>query len=140
MTVATEPYFAPNEFIDPTKTGDEMYVGSDIEFAKYIGEKLGVEVKIVPLEFTEVLTSVQQGKYDIAISRTFLYGRQGRGYEPFKILLQIRGQQGLRYGSEKIRRRQIHNGGKLRRRNADCSKGFNAGNIYRRTNSFLQRT
>ena len=68
LTVATEPYFAPNEFIDPTKTGDEMYVGSDIEFAKYIGEKLGVEVKIVPLEFTEVLTSVQQGKYDIAIS------------------------------------------------------------------------
>lgn len=68
ITMATEPYFAPNEFIDPNKTGDEQYVGSDIEFGKYLAEKLGVELKVVPLEFTEVLSSVQQGKYDIAIS------------------------------------------------------------------------
>ncbi len=68
ITVATEPYFAPNEFIDPSKEGDEQYVGRDIEMAKYIADKLGVECRIVPLEFTEVLTSVQAGKYDLAIS------------------------------------------------------------------------
>ena len=68
MTVATEPYFAPQEFIDPSKEGQEQYVGADIEFAHLIAEKIGVEVEIVPLEFTAVVPSVSEGKYDIAIS------------------------------------------------------------------------
>ncbi len=68
IEVATEPYFAPNEFIDPTKTGDDKYVGSDIELAKYIANKLGVKLKIVPLEFSAVLSSITEGKYDLAIS------------------------------------------------------------------------
>lgn len=68
IEVATEPYFAPNEFIDPTKSGSEQYVGSDIELAKYIADRLGVELKIVPLEFTAVLSSITEGKYDLAIS------------------------------------------------------------------------
>lgn len=68
LEVATEPYFAPNEFIDTSKTGDEQYVGSDIELAKYIAQELGVELRIVPLEFGAVLSSVTEGKYDMAIS------------------------------------------------------------------------
>ncbi|MDD6186876.1 MAG: transporter substrate-binding domain-containing protein [Oscillospiraceae bacterium] len=68
ITVATEPYFAPQEFIDPTITDGDNIVGSDIEFAKWLADKLGVELRIVPLEFSEVLASVQQGKYDLAIS------------------------------------------------------------------------
>ena len=68
ITVATEPYFAPNEFIDPSKEGSEQYVGADIELAQYIADSLGVELQIVPLEFTAVLSSVAEGKYDLAIS------------------------------------------------------------------------
>lgn len=68
LEVATEPYFAPNEFIDPSKQGDEQYVGSDIELAHYIADELGVELRIVPLEFTAVQTGVTEGKYDMAIS------------------------------------------------------------------------
>lgn len=68
ITVTTEPYFAPNEFIDPTKEGQEQYVGADMELAKYIADSLGVELKIVPLDFTAVLSSVSEGKYDLAIS------------------------------------------------------------------------
>lgn len=68
LEVATEPYFAPNEFIDPSKQGDEKYVGSDIELAHYIADALGVECRIVPLDFTAVLSSVTEGKYDMAIS------------------------------------------------------------------------
>ena len=68
IEIATEPYFAPNEFIDPTKSGDEAYVGSDIELANYIGESLGVEVRIKPMDFTSVLGSITTGKYDLAIS------------------------------------------------------------------------
>jgi len=68
IEVATEPYFAPYEFIDPSKQGTEQYVGSDMELAKYIAEKLGVELRIVPLEFAAVLSSITEGKYDLAIS------------------------------------------------------------------------
>lgn len=68
IEVVTEPYFAPNEFIDPQKSGSEQYVGSDIELAKYIADKLGVKLKIIPLEFTAVLSSITGGKYDLAIS------------------------------------------------------------------------
>ena len=68
IEVCTEPYFAPYEFIDSNKQGDEQYVGMDIEIAKYIAEKLGVELRIVPLEFSAVLASITEGKYDLAIS------------------------------------------------------------------------
>ena len=40
----------------------------NFEMAKYIADKLGVELKIVPLEFAAVLSSVTEGKYDLAIS------------------------------------------------------------------------
>ena len=42
IEVVTEPYFAPMEFIDPTKEGDEIYVGADIELAHHIADELGV--------------------------------------------------------------------------------------------------
>jgi len=68
IEVVTEPYFAPYEFIDPSKSGSEQYVGSDMEFAKYIADKLGVTLKVIPLEFGAVLSSITEGKYDLAIS------------------------------------------------------------------------
>ena len=68
IELCTEPYFAPFEFVDPSKTGDEQYVGVDIEIAKYIAEKIGVELRIVPLDFTAVLAGIADGKYDMAIS------------------------------------------------------------------------
>ena len=68
IEVVTEPYFAPMEFIDPTKEGDEKYVGADIELAHHIADELGVECHIIPLDFTSVLSGVTTGKYDMAIS------------------------------------------------------------------------
>ena len=68
IELCTEPYFAPYEFVDPSKSGDDQYVGVDIEIARYIAEKIGVELRIVPLDFTAVLAGIADGKYDIAIS------------------------------------------------------------------------
>ena len=68
IEVVTEPAFAPFEFIDPTKKGSEQYVGSDIKLAQYIADKLGVKLHIIPLEFSGVLSSITEGKYDLAIS------------------------------------------------------------------------
>ena len=64
----TEPYWAPNEFIDPNKSGDEQYVGSDIELAKLIAETIGVDLKLTPLDFSAVLAGTASGKCDMAIS------------------------------------------------------------------------
>ncbi|MDO5424744.1 MAG: transporter substrate-binding domain-containing protein [Eubacteriales bacterium] len=74
LQVVTEPYFAPYEFCDTTKEGQEQYQGADMELARYIAEKMGVELEIVPLEFTAVLTGIATGKYPMAIS--------GLGYTP----------------------------------------------------------
>ena len=68
IEMVTEPAWAPNEFIDPSKTGDDKYVGLDIELGKYIAEKIGVELKVIPLEFTAVQAGIVDGKYDMAIS------------------------------------------------------------------------
>ena len=68
IEVCTEPYFAPNEFIDSSKTGQDQFVGYDMDLAKYIADRIGVELKIVPLEFSAVLAGIAEGKYDLAIS------------------------------------------------------------------------
>lgn len=39
IEVATEPYFAPNEFIDASKPAGEQVVGSDIELAQRIADR-----------------------------------------------------------------------------------------------------
>ena len=68
IELCTEPYFAPCEYVDPTKTGDDQYQGMDLEVAKYIADKIGVDLKITALDFTAVLAGVADGKYDFAIS------------------------------------------------------------------------
>ena len=93
IEVATEPYFAPFEFIDPTKSEDERYVGADIELARCIADKLGVECRIVPLDFTAVLASVTEGKYDMAISALSYTPARNEALELSK---------GYYYGTEEI--------------------------------------
>jgi polar amino acid transport system substrate-binding protein len=68
IEVTTEPYFAPYEFIDPSKSGSDKYVGSDMKLAQYIADKLGVKLHVIPLEFSAVLSSITENKYDLAIS------------------------------------------------------------------------
>ncbi|GAA6514774.1 transporter substrate-binding domain-containing protein [Merdimmobilis hominis] len=70
LVFVTSPDYAPYEFIDLEKMGqgDEQYVGSDIELAKYIADSLGVELVIQPMDFDSVLAAVSEGKCDIAIS------------------------------------------------------------------------
>ena len=68
LTVATSPYYPPQEFIDDSRTGQERFAGADMELARLVAEHMGVELEIVPMEFTEVLSSVADGDYDLAIS------------------------------------------------------------------------
>ena len=68
LYIAVSPDYAPYEFIDSTKTGQAKYVGSDVQLAKYIGEKLGKEVVIDAMAFDQTLINLQAGKDDLAIS------------------------------------------------------------------------
>ena len=68
LKVATSPDFAPMEFVDSSKKGQESYVGFDITLAKYIAEGLGKELEIVPMSFDACQVAVEVGSVDMSIS------------------------------------------------------------------------
>ena len=68
LRVATEPYYAPQEYIDPDFDGQDKYRGADMELARLIAERMGVELQIVPMEFTDVLPAVANDECDLAVS------------------------------------------------------------------------
>ena len=68
ITMATSPDYPPYEFEDLTKTGQDAYVGADIELAKYIAQELGVELEIKPMTFDAMLAAVGEGSVDFALA------------------------------------------------------------------------
>ncbi len=68
LTVALSPDFAPMEFIDISKTGDDQYVGFDVSLAKYLAAELGMTLQIKPMSFDACQTAVQVGAVDMSIS------------------------------------------------------------------------
>ena len=68
LTVAVSPDFAPMEFVDPTKTGQDMYVGFDVILAHYIADELGLELVLMPMDFYACQTAVYTGIVDMSIS------------------------------------------------------------------------
>ena len=63
LTMATNAYFPPYEYYD----GEDI-VGIDAEVAAAIAEKLGMELKIVDIEFDSIIAGVQTGKYDMGMA------------------------------------------------------------------------
>ena len=68
LKVGTEPYYAPLEFIDPEKSGQASYAGADMELARLIAERMGVELEIMPMDYTQVLPAVTENQCDLTIS------------------------------------------------------------------------
>ena len=68
LKVAISPDFAPMEFVDPTKTGQDQYVGFDVFLAKYLAEELGMELEIMPMDFGACQAAVAMGTVDMSIS------------------------------------------------------------------------
>ncbi len=48
--------------------GKDQVVGSDIKLAQAIADELGVKLEVTTMSFDNVLSSLQAGKADIAIS------------------------------------------------------------------------
>ena len=49
IVVAMSPDFAPMEFVDLSRSGDDQYVGYDVLLAKYIANHLGKKLVITPM-------------------------------------------------------------------------------------------
>jgi len=63
LVVATEPEYAPNEFIEGGKI-----VGMDPDLMKAIGEIIGLKISLAEAEFAAIIPGIQAGKYDVGAS------------------------------------------------------------------------
>ena len=74
LTVSLSPDFAPMEFIDPSKEGQDQYQGFDIELAKYIAAKLSekynteITLEIEAMDFDSCQLSVGSKQVHMSIS------------------------------------------------------------------------
>ena len=68
LTVGTSPDFAPYEFYFIGEDGSPQLAGFDIALAGRIAEDLGLELKIVPMDFDGILMELQNGNIDLGIS------------------------------------------------------------------------
>lgn len=68
ITLATSPDFAPNEFYILGEDGNNKIVGSDIFLAEAVAKKIGVELRISAVAFSEVINEVQTGNADFGLS------------------------------------------------------------------------
>lgn len=80
IVVATESEFAPFEF-KSLVDGKDTLVGADIELAKAIGDKLGVEVEFSVMSFDNVLATLQNGKADMAIAGISVTDQRKQAYD-----------------------------------------------------------
>lgn len=68
LTVITSADYAPYEFVDNTKSGQEMFVGSDISMAKYLAEQMGLKLEIKSMAFNSCLAAIDSNKGDVFIA------------------------------------------------------------------------
>ena len=68
FVVAMSPDFAPMEFVDTTKSGNDKYAGFDVLLANYVAKELNKKLIIKPMSFDACMAAVQAGNVDAAIS------------------------------------------------------------------------
>ena len=68
LVVAMSPDFAPMEFYDTAKSGNDAIVGFDVLLATYLAKELGMKLVIDPMSFDASMAAVTTGNADLAIS------------------------------------------------------------------------
>lgn len=81
LHITLSPDFAPMEFIDSSKDGQEQYVGLDVFLAKYIADYIGVDLVIEPMSFDACQTAVYTGSVPMSISGYSWTEERGENYE-----------------------------------------------------------
>lgn len=90
LYVTLSPDFAPIEFVDSSKDGQEQYVGFDVTLAKYIADYIGVDLVIEPMSFDACQTAVYTGSVPMSISGLLLDGGAQRELRDLRLLLRRR--------------------------------------------------
>lgn len=65
LRVATDPTYAPNEFIPD---GGSTPIGMDVDLATALAQVMGLQVDVQPATFDGILAGIKAGKYDISMS------------------------------------------------------------------------
>jgi polar amino acid transport system substrate-binding protein len=65
LTVATDPSYAPNEFVG---TNGSQIEGMDIDLANAIGAAMGLKINVVKATFDGIIPGLASKKYDVGIS------------------------------------------------------------------------
>lgn len=81
LTVAMSPDFAPMEFYDTAKTGNDAIVGFDVILAKYLAKELNMKLVIKPMSFDATQAAVQSGNVDLGISGFSWTEERAENYE-----------------------------------------------------------
>lgn len=68
LTVAVSPDFAPMEFVDLNKKGQDSYVGFDLLLANYLAKEMNMQLLVKPMSFDACMAAVQSGSVDLGIS------------------------------------------------------------------------
>jgi polar amino acid transport system substrate-binding protein len=66
--VGTSADYPPYEFINIDENNNEVFVGADIELAKILADKLGMELKLTNMSFDGLLGSLAEGQFDCVIA------------------------------------------------------------------------
>ena len=81
FVVAMSPDFAPMEFVDLAKSGDDKYVGFDVLLAMYLAKEMNKKLVIKPMSFDACQAAVQSGQVDAAISGFSWTAERAKNYE-----------------------------------------------------------
>ena len=81
LHITLSPDFAPMEFIDSSKDGQEQYVGRDVFLAKYIADYIGVKLVIEPMSFDACQTAVYTASVPMSVSGYVWTEERAESYE-----------------------------------------------------------
>ena len=81
LHITLSPDFAPMEFIDSSKVGQEQYVGLDVFLAKYIADYIGVKLVIEPMSFDACQTAVYTASVPMSVSGYVWTEERAESYE-----------------------------------------------------------
>ena len=81
LHITLSPDFAPMEFIDSSKDGQEQYVGLDVFLAKYIADYIGVKLVIEPMSFDACQTAVYTASVPMSVSGYVWSEERAESYE-----------------------------------------------------------
>lgn len=77
LTIGVDDTYPPMEY----RNEDMELVGFDIDFAKALGEELGIEVEFIPTAWDGIFAGLMSNKYDVIISSVSMTPERLQGFE-----------------------------------------------------------